>query len=711
MMATYIPRRLFVQRAAMLAGGLMIGIPLSVSRLVGSVAPPPQVLGTWLRVGVDGSITIFSNATEIGQGSSSALPQILAEELEVDWNAVRVEYAPVDARYFNPELKTYQTGGSTAVSGMFDLLRRAGATARILLIQAAAQYWRVPLSECAAAQGRVVHSRSARSVPYADVVELASRLPLPKEVTLKPRGAWRLIGKSLPRLDIPAKVDGSAVYGMDVKIPGMLIASVAQCPVFGGRLRSLDDAPALAVPGVRSVVQLENAVAVVATSYWPARKALAALKPVWDEGPAASLTSAALSQQLHHALDAPGILYVAKGNDANQIRLTNDQAFTAAARIIDATYEVPLLAHATLEPMNATARVSGSTAELWVPTQVQVQMREDVAAALHLQESAVTVYTTQVGGGFGRRLKTDYGVQAARIAKSAGVPVKLVWSREEDMQHDFYRPAAVARLRAAISADNKLMALRADTAAINDDEPVGGLTDIPYQIPNYLVTWTNVASPVSTGAWRSVDHSFNAFFLESFIDELAHELSADPVAFRCSMLANQPRALRVLKLAADRSEWSTPPTADHHRGIALVARGHTIVAEVVELSIAAGRALRVHRVTCAVDCGIAVNPGNVRAQFEGGVVFGLSAALLGKITLKNGRVEQTNFDGYPILTIAQTPHVDVHILDAETNVTQPTGCGEPPVPPVAPALANAIFAATGRRLRALPVRDAGFTVS
>jgi isoquinoline 1-oxidoreductase beta subunit len=543
------------------------------------------------------------------------------------------------------------------------------------------------------------------------LVEAACRLPLPTEVVLKPRSAWRLIGKSLPRLDIAAKVNGSAIYGIDVKIPGMLIASIAQCPVFGGRLRSLDDAPALALSGVRKVVQLEHAVAVVATSYWAAHKGLAALNPVWDEGTAATLTSAALSQQLHRALTAPGTPYAPRDRDANQLRTANDRAFAGAARHIEATYEAPLLAHATLEPMNATAWVNGAGAELWVPTQVQMQMRRDVAAALSIDESAVTVHTTQVGGGFGRRLETDYGVQAAKIAQRAEVPVKLVWSREEDTQHDFYRPAAVARLRAAISKDNKLVALRADTAALNDDEPLGGLTDVPYRIPNYLVTWSSVASAVTTGAWRSVDHSQNSFFFECFVDELAHELGSDPLTFRRSMLAKQSRALRVLDLAADCSDWHTPLAADHHRGIALVVRGNTIVAEVVELSISAGRALRVQRVTCVVDCGIAVNPNNVRAQFEGGVMFGLTAALGGKITLNRGRVEQANFNDYPLLTIAQTPHIDVHIVDTEADVTEPTGCGEPPVPPVAPALANAIFAATGQRLRSLPVRDSGFKFS
>jgi isoquinoline 1-oxidoreductase beta subunit len=693
----------------MLASGLLIGIPLNV---VGCIAPPSsRALGTWLHIGVDGAITIYSNATEIGQGSSSALPQILAEELEVDWKAVRVEYAPVDARYFNPQLETYQTGGSTAVSGMFDLLRRAGATARVLLIQAAARRWKVPSSECAAANGRVSHVQSGRFASYSELVEVASQLPPPKEITLKPQSAWRLIGRSLHRLDIPAKINGSAVYGIDVKIPDMLIASVAQCPTFGGRLRSLDDAPALSVPGVRSVIRLENAVAVVAKNYWAAHKGLAALRPVWDAGAAATLTSATLSQKLHRALTEPGNPYVPRNRAAKQIRTDNDRAFARAARVIEATYEVPLLAHATLEPMNATATVADGAAELWVPTQVQMQMRRDVAAVLGMPESAVTVHTTQVGGGFGRRLKTDYGVQAAKIAERAGVPVKLVWSREEDMQHDFYRPAAVARLRAAVSTDRKLIALRVDTAALNDNEPFGGLTDVPYELPDYLVTWTNVPSPVTAGAWRSVDHSQNSFFFESFVDELAHEFATDPFVFRCNMLAAGSRALSVITLAADRSGWRSPPPAGHHRGIALVVRGHTTVAEVVEISVTTEKALHVHRVTCVVDCGTAVNPQNIRAQFEGGVIFGLSAALLGKITVDNGRVQQSNFDDYQILTITQAPDIEVHIFDTDTETAAPTGCGEPPVPPVAPAIANAIFAATGQRLRALPVRDAGFTVS
>jgi isoquinoline 1-oxidoreductase subunit beta len=707
-----IPRRAFVQRAAILAGGLVIGIPLSVTGIAGCAAPAAsRALGPWLRIGADGSVTIFSNATEIGQGSASALAQILAEELEVGWSAVQVEYAPVDTGHFNPELGTYQTGGSTAVSAMFDLMRRAGATARVMLIDAGARRWQVPPSECTAANGCVTHPRSGRSLPYSELVESAARLPPPKEVALKPPGAWKLIGQSLPRLDTPGKVDGSAIYGIDIKVPGMLIAAIAQCPVFGGRLRSLDEAPARALPGVRNVVRLDNAVAILASNYCTARKGLAALQPVWDEGTAATLTSAALSQQLHQAITLPGIPVAPKDRDAGQIRSANDRALASAARVLEATYEAPLLAHATLEPMNATAKVGHGVAELWVPTQVQMQMRRDVAAALGLEPAAVTVHTTQVGGGFGRRLETDYGVQAARIAQRAGAPVKLLWSREEDMQHDFYRPAAVARLRAALSADGKLLALRADTAAVNDSEPLGGLTDVPYEIPNYLVTWSRVPSPVTIGAWRSVDHSQNAFFFESFLDELAHALGTDPLTLRCRMLAANPRALRVITLAAERSGWHTKPPAGRHRGLALVVRGKTSVAEVVEISVSESKALRVHRVTCAVDCGVAVNPGNVRAQFEGGVLFALSAALAGKITLNNGRVEQTNFDGYPVLEISAAPHIDVHIVNTPTEGVAPSGCGEPPVPPVAPALANAIFTATGQRLRALPVRDAGFTVS
>jgi isoquinoline 1-oxidoreductase subunit beta len=702
-------RRAFLQRAAALAGGLCVGFRWGAALAEGQ--PTERLLATWVRIERDGAVTIFSNATEIGQGSSSALPQILAEELEVDWPSVRVEYAPLEPAYFNPILGTYQTGGSTAVSGMFEPLRRAGATARALLVSAAAQGWSVPEAECRAAQGKVQHIPTGRSASYGELVDAAAKLPAPASVTLKGRGDWRLIGRPLARLDVPSKTDGTAIYGIDVRLPGMLYAAIAHAPQFGGKLGSVDDSPLKAMKGVRGLVHLERAIAVVAEDRWIAQRALDALQPAWQPGGAPLLDSAGLSKQLADALAGGGTPHVVGGGDTAEAVKRNAAAFERAARVHEAFYEAPLLAHATLEPMNATAWSKGDRLEVWAPTQVQAKQRADIAAALKMPQASVTLHSTQVGGGFGRRLETDYGVLAAQVARQFPVPVQLIWSREEDMQHDFYRPAAVARLRAALDGADACVAIRIDTAAVNDSEPLGGFADTQYALPLCVVNWTSVMSPVPIGAWRSVDHSQNCFFFESWLDELAIATHRDPIEFRRQWLAKNPRALRVLETALQRAGYPDKRMAGRHYGTAVGSRDGTLVAQVAEISLTPERVLRVHRVSCAIDCGIAVNPQNARAQCEGGVIFGLSAALFGRITLANGRVEQGNFGDYPLLRMSQAPAIEVDVLEPFDESIKPTGCGEPPVPPIAPAVVNAIGAATGERLRKLPITAAGYTVA
>jgi isoquinoline 1-oxidoreductase beta subunit len=645
------------------------------------------------------------NATEMGQGAQSGLAQILAEELELEWSQVRIDFAPIDREHYSM-WETYQTGGSGSIRGMFDRLRQAGAAARTMLLQAAAQRWQVRVEECVARSGIVRHAQSSRSASYAALARDAARLPVPKDVPLKPRTDWQLIGKPLHRLDVQSKVRGAATYGIDVRRPGMLYAAIAQSPVFKGTLQSVDEAPAMAHRGVRRVLKLEKAVVVVADTFWTAQKALGVLKPVWAQSPMASVSSAEISERLRALTREAGKVYVNEGEDETKIREQSESQFTKARRVVERTYEAPLLSHSPMEPMNGTAFVRDGRAELWVPTQVQSELRTEVAKALGFDESAVTINTTELGGGFGRRLQVDYGVQAALIAREMGVPVKLIWTREEDTQHGFYRPAAAVRLRAALGDDNAVTALRAHIGCLDGDTPVGGMVGQPYAVPNVCVSYTGWNPGVPLGAWRSVDASQNLFFFESFIDELAQELRQEPLAFRRNLLRDNARALRVLDAAAKLARWDEKLPKGHGRGIAFLRGYGSLAAQVAEVSVGAGKALRVHRVCCAIDCGTAVNPSSVRAQFEGGVIFGLSAAAMGEITLANGRVQQSNFNDYPVVRMAQAPQIEVEILESPAEAVG--GVGEPPVPPVAPAVANAIFAATGTRIRRLPLSASGF---
>jgi isoquinoline 1-oxidoreductase subunit beta len=700
-MSIKLSRRSFLHSAGLAGGILLLDIRAPLHAEDGSVT---DVIAGWIRIDPDGALCLLVNATEMGQGAKSGLAQILAEELEVDWSDVRVDFAPIDREHYGV-WETYQTGGSGSVRGMFDRLRTAGATARTMFVQAAAQRWRVPVEQCIARSGVVRHAQSSRSASYAALARDAIRLPPPKDVPLKARSEWQLIGKSVRRLDLPSKVDGSAVFGIDVRLPGMLYAAIAQSPVLGGKLESLDEAPALRHNGVRRVLKIKDAVVVVADQFWTAQKALAAVKPVWRPGAMASVNSAAIGERLRALTREPGKVYVAEGEDQAQARERCEAELTGARRIVERAYEAPLLSHSPMEPMNGTALVRNGRAELWVPTQVQSELRTEVAKALAFDESAVTIHTTEVGGGFGRRLKTDYGVQAALIAREMGVPVKLLWTREEDTQHGFYRPAAAVRLRAAIGANDAVAAFRAQIACLDGDTPVGGMFGQPYALPNTCISYAGWNPGVPLGAWRSVDASQNLFFFESFIDELAQELRQEPLAFRRRLLRDNPRALRVLDAAAKLARWDEKLPKGHGRGIAFLRGYGSLTAQVAEVSVGADRSVRVHRVSCAVDCGTAVNPDSIRAQFEGGVIFALSAAALGEITIAGGRVQQSNFHDYQVVRMAQAPQVDVEILDSPADAVG--GIGEPPVPPLAPAVANAIFAASGTRIRRLPFSASG----
>ena len=719
-------RRQFLKAAA--ATGLMIRIPApafaadEATATPAAAAPEPSSL-RWVRIAPDGGVTVLSNTSEIGQGTGTAIAQILADELDLDWKRITLAMAPVEPAYFNAAFGEYGTYGSGGVAGQYEALRKAGAQARARLIAAAAARWGVAAVDCDTAAGSVVHARTGRKLPYASLVAQAAAMKEITDAPLMPRARWRHVGHEVKRLDAPSKVNGSAQYGIDVGVPGMAVAAIRQSPRFGGRLASVDAAPAMAIKGVLRVVRLDDAVAVVATNYWTAHKGLAALAPQWDDSKASSATSPAHEDSLAAAARQGGTVRVRKDSTLEKTMAAYAERMAKATSTMEVTYTVPYLAHATMEPMNATARVTAGAAELWLPTQDQGTAIKSVAKALGLAESAITIHTTLSGGGFGRRLEPDFAVQAARIAKDAGVPVKLIWSREEDIRHDFYRPAAAVKLSAGIDAAGKPVAIRFDSACesllkysregayANYIKPVDvsaiGEMPVHYGVP-ILTAVNTVDVDVPVGFWRSVAQSQNAFAFESLMDELAHKAGADPVAYRRSFLNSTDRELRVLDAVAERSGWAKAPAAGRHRGIALVHANGTRVALVVELSVANDSSVKLHRVHAAVDCGLAVNPSSVRAQIEGGVTFALSAAFLGEITLDNGAVRQSNFHDYRLISMAQMPPVDVFIVPSEEK---PSGVGEEAVGPVAAAVANAIFSATGKRVRALPLARAGFMLA
>jgi isoquinoline 1-oxidoreductase beta subunit len=716
-------RRAFIKHAA--ASGLLVAFGDAFAAKADTHATPaPAVVNGWIRVAPDGAVTLLSNCSEIGQGTGTALAQILANELDLDWRTVTLEMAPLTPAFINPQHGEYATYGSGGVAGQFAALRQAGAQARAVLISAAAAQWKVSAEGCDTDLGSVVHAVSGRRLPYSDLAQAAAQLPLPKDVALMPRERWRHIGRDAARFDIPAKVDGSAVFGIDVKRPGMLTATLLQSPSFGGRLADVDPTPALRVRGVRHVVKLDDAVAVVADSYWSAKKGLTALKPTWDYAQASRHNSADYAAALSAGVHEGGAVYARRDSSAEKEMAAFADAMRSARTSMEQLYTVPFLGHATMEPMNATARVDSHAAELWIPTQTQEATRDIVAKELGLPAGAVTIHTTLAGGGFGRRAELDFPLQAVRIAQRTGATVKLIWSREEDMRHDFYRPAVAVKLKAGIGADGLPVALRFDSACESllvyseggaskahakpvDPTAVG---EMPrhYKIPSLLAAVTTIDIGVPVGYWRSVAASQNCFACECFIDELAHAAKSDPLSYRRTLLAADSRERRALDEAITRSGWNDAAPAVHFRGLALVHANGSVVAHVVELSLADGHKVKLHRVTAVIDCGVAVNPRNIRAQTEGGIVFGLSAAFYGEITIKDGAVEQSNFHDYRLIRLADMPKIDIIILESGEK---PGGVGEEAVGPVAPAVVNALFAATGRRIRQLPLSKAGFSLA
>ena len=707
-----ISRRSFILKSAAAGGGLVLGFHLPWGRgPVQATAAQPAEVNAWIVIQPDDTVIIRVARSEMGQGSFTALPMLVAEELECDWSKVKAEYASVAEHLRrNRVYVSFSTGGSRSIRGSQEFLRQAGATAREMLIAAAAQQWGVRASECQAANSVITHRPTGRTVTFGAVADTASHLTPPKSVTLKPPEQWKLIGKPVKRFDSLEKVMGKPVFGVDVRLPDMLYAAIRQCPVFGGTLKTFDEAAVKGRKGVRQVVPLRDAVVVVAESWWQAKQAVEAMPVTWDEGPNATVGSADIMAFLRGGLTAADVAIARNDGDARA-------ALASASKVIEAEYFAPFLAHATMEPMTCTAHVTADRFEVWAPTQNAEATLAAAAEAAGMPPGKGEVHVTFLGGGFGRRgASQDFTRQAVMIAKAVGKPVKLLWTREEDMQHDHYRPVSLVKLTAGLDASGMPTAFLARVAGQSiiaglapanvanglDLNFLEGLHDIPYNFRNVRVEYAMRNTHVPVGFWRSVNHSQNAFFKECFFDEVAHAVGQDPYQFRRRLLTGKTKELHVLDTVAQKAGWGQPLPAGLFRGIAIEELYGSHCAQVAEVSVGPKGEVRVHRVVCAIDSGYVVNPDTVEAQIEGAIVYGLTAALFGEITIKNGRVEQGNFDDYDMLRIDQMPKVEVYPV--------PTGgfwggIGEPGVAPVAPAVCNAVFAATGKRIRSLPLKN------
>lgn len=698
-------RRDFLNAAATVGGGLVLALTLPGPRAISNSTADTRAtaqINAWLKIARDNSITVIVDRSEMGQGVYTALPMLLAEELDINIDVVRLEAAPVGDAYINPGNGGQVTGTSNSVQDAWEKLRMAGATARTMLVAAAAQRWHIDPAQCQVKNGTVV-GLQGKVFTYGELADAAAKLPVPKDVKLKPRTAFQIIGKSRRRLDTPAKIDGSAEFGMDVKLPGMLHAVLAQSPVLGGKVKSLDSSAAEKMPGVRKVMTTSSGVVVAAEHFWQALKARGALVITWDAGPNARLDNATIHALLKTTAAAgPGL---SARNDGHV-----DDALKSAKQQLSAAYYLPLLAHATMEPMNCTADVKANGCDLYVGTQVQQIAQTTAATAAGLPPAQVRVFTTLIGGGFGRRLDIDFIPAAVEASKALGVPVKVIWTREDDMTHDTYRPPAYEEVSGGLDAEGKLIAwkLHITSPSISarmfppvkgvDDSVIEAAVNNLYDVPNLAVSYSRQEIGIDVGYMRSVSHAPNVFVIESFMDEMAALAGKNPYDFRLQQLAKKPRQRRVLQAAAERAAWGKAP-AGRYQGIALMEGYMTHAAQVTEISIVDG-AVKVHKITCVVDCGQMVNPRIVESQIESGIVFGLSAALWGEVTLVGGQVQQTNFNNYRLLRNNELPELVVHLLDSDDA---PGGIGEAGVPLVAPSLCNAIFAATGQRLRSLPI--------
>jgi isoquinoline 1-oxidoreductase beta subunit len=707
-------RREFIRSGAAIGGGLLVSLYAPLPGGPGSALAAEEkdfALNAFVRIGTDESVTVISAHSEMGQGIYTSLPMLLNEELQADWSKIRVEGAPVDKAYNHPVFGMQMTGGSTTSPAEWERYRKVGATARVMLVEAAARQWSVEASTCKVEKGVVIHAATGKRATYGSLANAAARLTPPANVTLKNPKDFALVGKPTRRLDTPSKVNGTAQFGLDVIVPGMLTAVVARPPVFGGRVAKLDATEAMKVPGVKAVRQIPSGVAVIADHFWPAKLGREKLVVDWDLGPNAGLSTDEMLRDFAETAQKPGAIAKKTGDPQAALR--------TAAKTITAEYDVPYLAHAMMEPLNCVVDLRSDSCEIWTGTQFETVDRANAAQVAALPPERVQIHTTLLGGGFGRRANpnSDFVVEAVHVAKAAKAPVKVVWTREDDMRGGWYRPMWHDRFVAGLDANGDPVAWTHTIVGQSimqgtlfesfgikdgiDSASVEGAADLLYGMPNLQVDLHTPKIGVPVQWWRSVGHSHTGFSVEAFFDEVAHAGGKDPFELRRKLLANQPRMRAVLELAAQKANWGSRLPPGVGRGIATHFSFDSYVAQVMEASVEKGGAVRVHRVVCALDCGMVINPDTVRAQMEGGIIFGLTAALKTEITLKDGRVEQGNFHDYQMLRIFESPEIEVHIVPSGEN---PTGVGEPGVPPVAPALANAIFAATGKRVRRLPIR-------
>lgn len=713
-------RRQILKATAVVGSGLAIGIGWSrygrhhpgVARAdpLATVAVPGED-NAWIRIAPDNMISIAISRSEMGQGVETALAMIVAEELEADWARIDTRWAPSD-----PVFGGQHTAASSSIRELWLPLREVAASARTMLIAAAAQLWQVPADECQARQSRIYHPDSRRQLSYGEVADLAATLSIPRRPTLKDPSEFTLIGRRIPRLDSQAKTDGSALFGWDVQVPGMLVATVKRCPVKGGRVADYDATNAESVSGVHAVVVVREpyeapgkfrpvqpyGLAVVANEYWSSKLGQKALQVSWDYGPNAAYDSAAITRMLASwAANDDAIPIVDRGNIRNIVG--------KGSKEVSAVYQVPYLAHATMSPMCCTADVRDDGCDVWAPTQSPELAIRMVVRHTGLPRESIRIHKTYLGGGFGRRQRQDYVGEAVQISRSIDRPVKVLWSREDDFQHDYFRPMSYDVLNGWLGDDGFPIGWRHRISSTeNTVLSSKGADEVPYLIPHKFVDLARnpIEYPIRVSTWRGVAHSQNAFAVESFVDELAHAGGHDPYAFRQNLLRDAPRHLAVLDLAASRAGWGEAPREGVYRGIAIHENAGSIAAEVAELSVSEQFEVEVHRVTCAIDCGLVINPDGVEAQVEGAIVDGLTTALVSEITIRNGRVQQSNFHDYPLLRMNQIPQIEVYIVPHESP-EQISGAGEVGLPPLAPAVANAVFAATGQRVRKLPIRLSG----
>ena len=709
--ATVLNRRGFLKAGLAGATGLVIGFYIPSAKAFTTTSAEPEALNAWIHITPEDVVTIVCDKSEMGQGILTSMIMLGADELDCDWSRVRWEFALAEPIYANPAFHVQGTAGSASTRSAYEPMRKAGAKARAMLVQAAAQRWGVAPSECSTSNGKVIHAATNRSLTYGSVATDAAKLPQPEDAPLKNPSQFNLIGKPTKRLDTPLKVDGRAQFGIDVRRPGMVYAVVARCPVFGGKVASFDATKAKAVPGVKDVIQISSGVAVIAGDTWSAMQGRKALEIQWDEGPNASLSTDSIFQSFAEQAAQPCPTARKQGNGA--------AGLANASQKIEAVYQAPYLSHSPMEPMNCTADVHADGAEIWAPTQMQTVGQAIAAKIVGVKPEAVILHTTFLGGGFGRRGTNDYIAEAVQVSKAVGKPVKLTWSREDDMQHGLYRPLSYCKFTAGLDANGKPSVFTAKVACQSvsksafgslkdnlDPQSVEGLADIEYDIPDIQVDYQLTETGIPITFWRSVGHSQNGFFSECFVDELATAAKEDPYEFRRRLLAKAPRRLAVLNLAAEKADWGKPLPEGRYRGIAVQSPFQSYNAQVAEVSVdRKARTYRVHRVVVAMDCGRVVNPSTIVAQMEGSVIWAMSM-LKDEITIDKGRVVQTNFNNYQMARINEAPQIEVHIVSSDEK---PTGVGEPGVPCLAPAVCNAIFAATGKRIRRLPIRPEDLT--